>query len=66
MVGRLRNVWKVCGRCGVCFQFCLFILWMLFVSIELRRIDLQVISFDFAIDFAISTTWLQTDGWMDG
>ena len=29
-------------------------------------IDFQLISLDFAIDFAIFTMWLQTYGWMDG
>ena len=29
-------------------------------------IDFQLISFDFAIDFAIFIMWLQTYGWMDG
>ena len=28
-------------------------------------IDWQLISLDFAIDFAIFTMWLQTYGWMD-
>ena len=29
-------------------------------------IDFQLISLDFAIDFAIFTMWLQTYGWMEG
>ena len=29
-------------------------------------IDFQLISLDFAIDFAIFTMWLQTCGWTDG
>ena len=28
--------------------------------------DFQLISLNFAIDFAIFTMWLQTYGWMDG
>ena len=28
--------------------------------------DFQLISIDFAIDFAILTMWLQTYGWIDG
>ena len=37
------------------------------ISVSLNcTIDFQLISLDFAVDFAIFTMWLQTFGWMDG
>ena len=44
-------------QCNFLFNIFL-ILWVIF--------DFQLISIDFAIDFAIFTMWLQMYGWIDG